>query len=396
MSIDRARLRQVDMLALIGQDTYLKKVASTRGGEYAGPCPFCGGRDRFRVHPEQGRWWCRNWQKCTRKEGWRDAADYLIARDWVTFPEACRALGLQDDNRSFLLVPQLIRKPPPAPPEDGPPSPAWQQRAQTFATYAQKQLWGPDGTRALAYLREHRGLTDGTIKTHGLGFNPRAWEDMPQRWGVDGKPIWLPRGIVIPCRAGGQTWYIKVRRPRPGDELAACIGSGKGDHAKYLMVRGSRPALFGADALRKQQVAVLTEGEFDAILLGQQAGDLAGVATLGSAAMKLTGRWLSLLMNFSCILAAYDLDGAGRRGAQGLLGLSDRIHLAPPVGTDDLTAMHQAGADLRTWLRYYLAKRAPRAGAASEQAAPAPQPAAPARSGIFDEFLMEDEEEGVL
>ena len=50
---------RLDLLELIGRDARLRKVASTRGGEYAGPCPFCGGRDRFRVQPRRGRWWCR-------------------------------------------------------------------------------------------------------------------------------------------------------------------------------------------------------------------------------------------------------------------------------------------------------------------------------------------------
>jgi hypothetical protein len=41
----------------------LRRAASTNGGEWAGPCPLCGGRDRLRVWPEprEGfpRAWCR-------------------------------------------------------------------------------------------------------------------------------------------------------------------------------------------------------------------------------------------------------------------------------------------------------------------------------------------------
>jgi DNA primase len=55
----KALKQQVDLLDLVGRDTQLRKVASTRGGEYAGPCPFCGGRDRLRVQPERRLWWCR-------------------------------------------------------------------------------------------------------------------------------------------------------------------------------------------------------------------------------------------------------------------------------------------------------------------------------------------------
>ena len=41
----------------------LKRMASTNGGEWAGPCPLCGGEDRFRVwpRPRDGKpgAWCR-------------------------------------------------------------------------------------------------------------------------------------------------------------------------------------------------------------------------------------------------------------------------------------------------------------------------------------------------
>jgi Zinc-binding domain of primase-helicase len=50
---------RVDLVDLAGRDVHLRKVATTRGGEWAGPCPFCGGRDRFRVQPEKGLWFCR-------------------------------------------------------------------------------------------------------------------------------------------------------------------------------------------------------------------------------------------------------------------------------------------------------------------------------------------------
>jgi DNA primase len=57
--IDTAALKQrIDLLALLGRDTRLRKVATTAGGEWAGPCPFCGGRDRFRAQPFLGVWWC--------------------------------------------------------------------------------------------------------------------------------------------------------------------------------------------------------------------------------------------------------------------------------------------------------------------------------------------------
>ena len=81
-----------DLLALAGHDTSLKKIATTGGGEYAGPCPFCSGTDRFRVQPESRRWLCRN---CTGGK-WQDAIAYVQKRDGCDFKQACQALGAGD------------------------------------------------------------------------------------------------------------------------------------------------------------------------------------------------------------------------------------------------------------------------------------------------------------
>src|SRR3954467_10838503 len=85
---------QVDLLDLIGRDTRLKKIAGTRGGEYAGPCPSCGGDDRFRVQPAQGLWWCRS---C--RDHWSDAIDYVRWRSGCSFVEACHELGVSLPDR---------------------------------------------------------------------------------------------------------------------------------------------------------------------------------------------------------------------------------------------------------------------------------------------------------
>jgi hypothetical protein len=62
VTIDNTLVKQsVDLLALVGRVVALKRMASTNGGEYAGPCPFCGGTDRFHVWPagDPPGWWCR-------------------------------------------------------------------------------------------------------------------------------------------------------------------------------------------------------------------------------------------------------------------------------------------------------------------------------------------------
>ena len=85
----------VDLIELIGRDTPLSKAAriNGRGIEYQGPCPFCGGTDRFRVQPDMGLWWCR---QCSESEHWSTAPDYVMRRDNVAFRDALKALGLSD------------------------------------------------------------------------------------------------------------------------------------------------------------------------------------------------------------------------------------------------------------------------------------------------------------
>ena len=76
-----------DLLAIIGTDTTLKKVAGTRGGEWSGPCPFCNGTDRFHAHPnwKGGEWHCN---QCSPDERWHSVYDYVMKRDGLTFVEA--------------------------------------------------------------------------------------------------------------------------------------------------------------------------------------------------------------------------------------------------------------------------------------------------------------------
>lgn len=364
-------LIMLDLLDLIGRDVALKRVASTNGGEYAGPCPFCpdGGADRLRVWPKTWRYWCR---RCGRKG---DAVQYLRDHDGLTFAEAkARAEGTQPlagPARTLLTAPRPAR---PA----GPPPDAWQQRGRALGAESCAALWARQGAAALAWLRG-RGLSDDTIRAAQLGYNAQPGFEILAQWGLPaevnpdtGKPrkVFVPRGIVIPCEVGGALWYLKIRRV-PGD-MFACAGCRRTltepgecshcgeDNPKYLQIRGGRPALFGADTMRGKSAAVLCEGELDALLLGQEAGDLAGVATLGSASNRAdVADFAEYLLPVGRYLLAYDLDGAGANGAAALASLTRRarrVSVPALPGVKDLTEFHKAGGNLRAWLAFELAR----------------------------------------
>lgn len=144
------RANEADLLALIGDATRLKRVSASAGGEYAGPCPMCGGKDRFHVQPARGRWLCRH---CTGK--WSDAIALHRALHHSTFEEAVRALCGGDLAHIQPGAHQTVTRPVEAALEvSTPPSPAWQNRARDVMAEAQRHLWAntPDATEVRRWL----------------------------------------------------------------------------------------------------------------------------------------------------------------------------------------------------------------------------------------------------
>jgi len=366
-AIDTEAIKQrTDLLGLIGADTRLKKVAMTGGGEYAGACPFCGGRDRFRVQPEQGRWWCRG---CSDGSRWQDAIGYVRRREGLGFAEACERLGASPNElgstrplrrwqapghtarpRSASSSP-IVQAPSTTVvfAEDREPSAEWRATGMRFVEASEAALWSDAGERARAYLHA-RGLTDETLRVWRVGFQPEeSRHDPAEQWGfpnrgASGKPGWvrIARGIVLPWLLDGQLWQVKIRTNR--------------QQPKYLAISGGHPCLFGADTLVPGEAAILTEGEFDALLLWQEAGDLVGVATLGSCNRGVSPKALRYLLGCPRLLVAYDVDAEGERGAERLGQLSPRMRrIRPPMGKD-VTALWQAGGQVRDWVQFELAR----------------------------------------
>lgn len=230
------------------------------------------------------------------------------------------------------------------------PSPAWQKRAREFVDYCSEQLWTPAGKPALEYLHG-RGLRDDLIRLYNLGWNPREIMDSFDAWGLPEDPerrgVKLSMGITIPCIIEDSIWYVKVRQAER--------------KPKYINVTGGKAALYGAGNLWGADIILLCEGELDCVLADQLLGDIAGVASLGSAANRLDiTTWGVYLLPARAILAAYDLDEAGKRGMAALLDKSARIHQvrvpALKPGDKDLTDYVLAGGDLWNWLKYSLDK----------------------------------------
>lgn len=178
------------------------------------------------------------------------------------------------------------------------------------------------GLDANACRQRFIGLNDHDNKKHGL---------------------YVQKGIIIPHLVGSDIWAIKVRQSR---------------EPKYIHVKGSVPALYGVETLGGRRIAFICEGEFDAILLHQLVGDLAGVASFGAASIRgddMLNTWIDYLVDLERLYIATDNDEAGEQAWRWWAEVTRRARrAAPPGNCKDVTDAYLAGHDLRAWAKEVL------------------------------------------
>ncbi len=265
-------LRQtVDLYHLAAKDTNLKRTGSNW---YAGPCPFCGGKDRF-VLKRTGdgwRWLCRH---CTDGK-YLDAVDYIQRRENLDFKEAVRRLGgevsspLRDDD-----LPPLAQKPKPVelPLQD----PQTVERLTKTAYIASKEL---DGDSFLAVMvrnyLDRRGILLPTQMRGLLGaktvFDPNIQRKRP--------------AVAIPYF----DTKLKVRaiKYRFVDENPNGL--------RYVMESGSiNDFYYLPEALGYFERLVIVEGELNLLSLAQLSPKLDLISTGGHSLSENMKRVLSSL-----------------------------------------------------------------------------------------------------
>ena len=289
----------------------LRRVASTDGGEYAGPCPWCAGKDQFRCWPTpssgRARWWCR---RCARRG---DVIDLLRELKGMSFREAAGAVGQPVGEGGHGTPRRPLTRP------LSPPCAAWQSKVENLAIEAEAALWASEGAHALSYLRQ-RGFVEKVIRAARLGYVPADRREPPGAWGLpaDHARVWTPRGIAIPWRACGAIWRLNIRR------LAGI--------PKYIGPAGCRNGLYGADGLHSGRPAILVEGEFDALAVAQEAGDLVVAVAAGSTCGARHPIWVRRLEAAPFALVAFDDDDAGSTAAGWWLDTLPRARRWAPEG----------------------------------------------------------------
>lgn len=349
---------EADLLRLCGGE--LKKVASSRGGEWAGPCPLCGGTDRFHIQPycrPQPRWLCR---KCTAG-AWRSPLDLVILWKGLTALEAAKwlraAAGRTPPSLPHAAPKGGQPKPDDAPGEKG--RAAWEARARQATRQAAEALWDtPQGELALDWLLG-RGLSVSSVHYFLLGLSA----------GGEQGGVYVPPGILIPwLEKGVEVAALKIALL--AGQKTRCAGCGKlapgrqpcarcGRVNKYTGVKGSRPGLYNSDELwvgcgaASPRPILFVEGELDCIIAWQALRDRAAVVSLGSAVGALDlARWGARLLSGARLICVYDNDPAGEAGrkklAETVNGAITQVHL--PDGVKDITDFVLAGGDLTACL----------------------------------------------
>ena len=304
--------------------------------EYCGPCPWCGGRDRFRVWTTTGRYWCR---QCELNG---DEIQFLRDFKGMNYVEACEWLGREPKpmKSNDTAAQGHTWAPKQAKPVPGD---KWQARCLQLISNHEGLLC--QYKTAKDWLKSERGLTDETIRAARLGWAySDIWLDRAD-FGLEqviskktGKPkkAWIPAGLIIPYFSDGQVVRVRVRRNNPGE----------GD--RYILLSGSdtRPMVWGAD----KKIFIVVESELDGLLVHQSAGDVVGVVAMGSAQARPDASLDKRLRNADLILNSLDADEAGAKEAWRFWWQTYHSDRWPCVAGKDPGEMFNAGFDIRAWV----------------------------------------------
>lgn len=301
-----------DVIARLAPHVRLRK----NGAGLAGPCPWCGGDDRFYIVPD------RSGAACTHCHKQRMDSVGLAA--WLQNVTMHEAVDILSGGRQYSQLP--------APPatqktrrtdEDNAYNATWRSKvageAQRNHYRLQEETAGAASARS--YLRETRGLAPDTWQAFTVGYQ----EKTP----VPGTQKTAPAVSWPVCTQDGTVYGMKFRFTGETE-------------TRYTMRRGSRlsdtDALFGAqllyaDATRRYRCLVFCEGEINAMSIYQTC-NVAGVDVLsfGSEAQTKLPDWaIDYASGYSCVITWLDSATKAQETKAQLAGLPHVLPLQSPV-----------------------------------------------------------------
>ena len=348
MSVPRLHPRTIeavkeraDIVDVVGEHVVLKK----KGREFVGICPFHDDKSpSMTVSPAKQFYYCFS---CGAGG---NSIKFLMELQRQSFSDVVLELA-----RKYQLPVETL---------EGPQQERLRQQLSRrdqlhkalslAAGWFRSQLRAPEGAAALAYLKDSRGLQESTLEGFGLGYAPERWDGLLSHLQqVEGLAPELleAAGLVVP-RRGGDGFYDRFRHRVMvpiADRQGRIIGFGgrslDGGEPKYLNspeteVFEKGKHLFGLDkaanAIRKDDRAVVVEGYFDVIAL-HAAGITNAVAALGTALSSQQITQLCRCCDGKRLILNFDADGAGVRAAQRAIGEVEQLALQ---GQLELRVLH--------------------------------------------------------
>ncbi|MHB8149966.1 MAG: primase-helicase zinc-binding domain-containing protein [Desulfobulbia bacterium] len=346
------------------------------GDEWQGPCPECGGTDRFCVKEDANHkdGMARGWYHCGHGKGGNgcgksgDNIQYLRDFHGMGYKEACDRLGITPENMQSdthrYSSPRLPRKQGQQSSHtpkswEHPPEvvdvPTWRQHGMKFVEACHEALLKRQ--KSLDWLAA-RGIPLEMVVKYKLGLHIGK-KSKGEEWGPDFRPwpswglrtdkkeggrsrmIILPAGIVVPWITNGELHRIRIRLAKPNPD---------NPKEKYHIVKGSSIDLFHTGNL-KAKAFVLVETELDAIMIDSEAGDLITAVGLGTVGIKPDTVVNQPLHRAVRILNALDSDEAGRAATVWWEEqFKNSIRWPSPKPAKDAGEAWQHGENIRAWL----------------------------------------------
>lgn len=338
----KSRLNIVD---IVSARVTLKKA----GRHFKALCPFHSEKTpSFIVSPERQTWHCFG----CNKGG--SVIDFVMEYEHVDFVEALETLAEKAGVK-------LERRQPDSP-EAKLKQKIYEVNHLASEFYHYLLTKHALGKKAREYLKG-RGVSEKTIVTFMLGYSPNSWDGLIkylEKKGYDNNLL-EQAGLLISSPRGGYDRFrgrvmftLKDHRDNvvgfSGRLLDPEVKEAKYINTSETPVYSKSNVLYGfdvtKDAIRKENEAVIVEGEFD-VISSYQAGIGNVVAIKGSA---LTEGHVNLLKRFSeKLVFALDSDLAGDAAARRGIAIADKAGLelrvaAVPTGKDpDEAARESAG-----------------------------------------------------
>lgn len=266
----RAALQNADIIQMAGQRVDLRKNSRK---QHAGPCPKCGGDDRF--YCEKTYFACR---QCHPERG--DAIEYIKWLDNLPYADALAKLG-----GPLPIMPAVDKVKPvtKAPVHNGEWDEQHQRRIAIDAHMALLRCTAKQAQAAMSYL-QGRCVDLETVKAFSIGYDAKY---LPNTYDYDSKKQSYPKQVAITFpwfNHDGSLISIKYRFIEKHDYTDLDGKDRTGENKTSPKHNREHGNLFGWQQLQgpdNRQVLIVCEGEMNALSLWQVGNHAIDVLSAG-------------------------------------------------------------------------------------------------------------------